>query len=174
MRVAMAAVTLTLAMAAPAALAAGARKEVPASARSQLIEQRALELVNEVRLKGRRCGSQYFAPTVVLLLDGKLNKAASSHAKDMARKDYFEHESPDGGRPKDRVLRAGYSPRLTGENIAFGPETAEEVVAGWLESPGHCANIMDPRFRDMGVAVAQGKKRGHIYWVQTLGLRAQD
>ena len=58
--------------------------------------------------------------------------------------------------------------RLVGENIAFGPESAEEAVAGWMASPGHCANIMDPRFREMGVAVAQGRKRGHFYWVQNL------
>ena len=63
--------------------------------------------------------------------------------------------------------------RLTGENIAFGPESAEEVVAGWLGSPGHCANIMDARFRDTGIAVATGRKRGHIYWVQEFGLPAR-
>ena len=69
----------------------------------------------------------------------------------------------------DRVLRAGYQPRLTGENIAYGPESAEEVVAGWLASPGHCANIMDSRFQDIGVGLATGRKRGQIYWVQTFG-----
>ena len=87
----------------------------------------------------------------------------------MARRNYFEHRGRDGSQPKDRVLRAGYDPRLSGENIAFGPETAEEVVAGWLDSPGHCANIMEPRFEHIGVGVATGKKRGRIYWVQTFG-----
>ena len=74
--------------------------------------------------------------------------------------------------PGIACVGTGYRPRLTGENIAFGPESVEEVVAGWLASPGHCANIMDPRFREMGVAVALGRKRGHFYWVQDLG--AQD
>jgi len=64
------------------------------------------------------------------------------------------------------VLRTGYKSRLTGENIAMGPESAEEVVDGWLDSPGHCANMMDPRFQDIGVGLATGKKRGQIYWVQ--------
>ena len=67
------------------------------------------------------------------------------------------------------MIRAGYQPRLTGENIAFGPESAEEAVAGWLDSPGHCANIMDPRFQHIGVALATGRGRGRIYWVQEFG-----
>jgi uncharacterized protein YkwD len=87
----------------------------------------------------------------------------------MARRNYFEHQGRDGSSPRDRVLREGYKLRLTGENIAFGPQTAAEVVAGWLGSPGHCANIMEPRFSDMGVAVSLGSKRGHYYWVQELG-----
>jgi uncharacterized protein YkwD len=87
----------------------------------------------------------------------------------MARKGFFEHRGLDGSQPKDRVLRAGYRPRISGENIAYGPESAEEVVAGWLASPGHCANIMDSRFEHMGIAVATGARRGRIYWVQTLG-----
>ena len=64
------------------------------------------------------------------------------------------------------MLRAGYLPRLTGENIAFGPESAEEVVAGWMDSPGHCANIMDARFEHIGVGLATGRGRGRIYWVR--------
>ena len=85
----------------------------------------------------------------------------------MARRGYFEHEGHDGSQPRDRVRRAGYRSRLTGENIAFGPESAEEVVAGWLDSPGHCANIMDARFRDIGVGIATRGKR--VYWVQNFG-----
>ena len=76
----------------------------------------------------------------------------------------------DGSEPRDRVRRAGYESRLTGENIALGPESAEEVVAGWLDSPGHCANIMDARFQDIGVGVATGRGRGQIYWVQNFGV----
>jgi hypothetical protein len=47
--------------------------------------------------------------------------------------------------------------------------SAAEVVAGWLQSAGHCANLMDGRFRHMGIGVATGSKPGQIYWVQTLG-----
>jgi uncharacterized protein YkwD len=157
------------------ALAGGlqARAEVPASAKPAAVQQRVLQLVNEARARGRRCGNEYFASTAALIRSNQLAEAAKVHAQDMARRGYFEHEAPDGSQPKDRVRRTGYKYRLTGENIAYGPESAEEVVAGWLGSPGHCANIMDPRFRDIGVAVATGRKRGHIYWVQEFGLPAR-
>lgn len=87
----------------------------------------------------------------------------------MATRGYFAHRGKDGREPRDRVRSAGYAARLTGENIAMGPESAEEVVAGWLQSAGHCANLMDGRFRHMGIGVAAGSKPGQIYWVQTLG-----
>ncbi len=63
----------------------------------------------------------------------------------------------------------GYRDTLVGENIAYGPTSADEVVAGWLHSPGHCENIMDPRFVEMGLALApgQGSRRG-LYWDQEL------
>jgi len=153
--------------------AAQARESVPASAKPAAVQQRVLQLVNEARARGRRCGSEKFPPVAALTLSAQLADAAKVHAQDMARREYFEHQAPDGSQPKDRVRRSGYRYRLTGENIAFGPESAEEVVAGWLGSPGHCANIMDARFRDTGIAVATGRKRGHIYWVQEFGLPAR-
>jgi len=136
------------------------------------INARVVELVNSARSRGRSCGGEWFAAAPPLKMSRPLNDAADEHARDMAKKKFFEHEGSDGSQPRDRVLRAGYHSRLTGENIALGPESAEEVVAGWLASPGHCANIMEPRFRDIGVGVATGKKRGQIYWVQNFGAHA--
>lgn len=133
------------------------------------VRARVVELVNAARARPRRCGSERFAAAPPLNPSRKLNDAASAHARDMARRKYFEHEGHDGSQPRDRVRRAGYESRLTGENIAYGPLSAEEVVAGWLASPGHCENIMEPRFRDIGVGVAIGRKRGQIYWVQNFG-----
>jgi uncharacterized protein YkwD len=133
------------------------------------VRTRVVELVNAARSENRRCGSTLFAAAPPLSISRPLSEAAASHARDMARKNYFEHRGADGSQPKDRVLRAGYQPRLTGENIAFGPESAEEVVAGWLASPGHCANIMDARFVDIGVGLSVGSDRRRIYWVQTFG-----
>lgn len=147
--------------------------DTPALARPAEVQQRVLELVNRARTQGRTCGRDPFPPAGPLVLSKPLRAAASAHAHDMARRNYFEHRARDGSEPRDRVRREGYRPRLVGENIAFGAESVEEVIAGWLASPGHCANLMDARFRDMGVAVAQGRKRGHFYWVQDLGQPAR-
>jgi uncharacterized protein YkwD len=147
--------------------------DVPASARPGVVQERILELVNQARAHRRQCGREHFPAAPPLLSSEALRKAAAAHARDMARHNYFDHRAPDGSEPRDRVRDEGYRSKLTGENIAFGPETVEEVVAGWLNSPGHCANIMDARFRELGSAVAKGRRRGHYYWVQNLGAPAR-
>jgi len=130
---------------------------------------RVLDEVNAVRAKGTRCGDRSFGPAPALQLSGTLGNAASEHAADMAQHDYFEHVDLGGHSPADRVRASGYRYTLVGENIAYGPASADEVVAGWLHSPGHCENIMDSRFIEMGLAYApgQGTRRG-LYWDQEL------
>jgi uncharacterized protein YkwD len=132
------------------------------------IRHRVLELVNRARAHPRRCGHERFTATEPLTSSWLLDEAARQHAIDMAARHFFEHTGSDGSAPKDRLARLGYRSRLTGENIAYGPQSAEEVVNGWLASPGHCANIMEPRFREMGIALAMGPMRGTVYWVQDL------
>ena|SRR5215831_3983210 len=148
---------------------AGATNAVVGRQSDSAVRARVLELVNVARSRDRKCGSDKFVAAPPLSASRALDEAAAEHARDMARKDYFEHRGSDGSEPRDRVRRAGYKSRLTGENIALGPESAEEVVAGWLHSPGHCENIMDPRFRDIGIGLASGPGRGKTYWVQTFG-----
>jgi uncharacterized protein YkwD len=142
---------------------------VPASSQAPVLASRALELVNEVRARGTRCGDHSFGPAPPVKLSGTLADVASGHALDMAQHGYFEHEDLSGHSPADRVRAVGYREKLVGENIAYGPKSADEVVQGWLDSPGHCENIMDPRFAEMGIAYAPGQasKRG-LYWVQLL------
>lgn len=133
------------------------------------LESRALALVNAARARGAHCGSQSFAPAPPLSLSGTLADVALGHASDMAQHDYFEHQDLTGRSPADRVRAAGYREKLVGENIAYGPQSVEEVVRGWLESPGHCQNIMDPRFAQMGVGLATGRaSRKGLFWVQLL------
>jgi uncharacterized protein YkwD len=133
------------------------------------VRARVVALVNAARSHGHRCGRERFPAAPPLRVSRQLDDAAGGHARDMARRKYFEHRGSDGSEPRDRVRRAGYQSRLTGENIALGPESAEEVVAGWLDSPGHCANIMDSRFEEIGVGLATGRGRGQVYWVQNFG-----
>lgn len=141
----------------------------PAVPQAPMLATRALQLVNEIRARGTRCGERSFAPAPPVRLSGTLAGVALGHAADMAEHNYFEHEDLAGRSPAQRVRAVGYQEKLVGENIAYGPKSAEEVVQGWLDSPGHCENIMDPRFAEMGIAYAAGRasKRG-LYWVQLL------
>jgi len=136
---------------------------------SPALAARALELVNDIRAKGTRCGARAFAPVAPVKLSSTLSSVALGHAADMAQHDYFEHEDLSGRTPAERVRAVGYAEKLVGENIAYGPESAEEVVQGWLDSPGHCENIMDPRFAEMGIAFSAGRaSRRGLFWVQLL------
>jgi uncharacterized protein YkwD len=143
-----------------------ARYAVPSNAQAPALAARTLELVNEARSRTTRCGNRSFAPVAPVTLSGTLGGVALGHANDMAENNYFEHEDLAGHTPADRVRAVGYREKLVGENIAFGPRTADEVVQGWLDSPGHCENIMDPRFAEMGIAYAAGRGKRGLYWVQ--------
>jgi uncharacterized protein YkwD len=141
----------------------------PASAQGPMLASRALQLVNDVRARGARCGEHSFSPAPPVKLSDTLATVAFGHAADMAKHNYFEHEDLAGHSPADRVRAVGYAEKLVGENIAYGPKSADEVVQGWLDSPAHCENIMDPRFAEMGIAFAAGQSsRRGLFWVQLL------
>jgi uncharacterized protein YkwD len=82
----------------------------------------------------------------------------------------MEHAGGDGSTPAERATRAGYSWQAVGENIASGQSTPEQVVAVWLGSPRHCANIMDAEYSEMGVAFAASAHG--LYWAQVFGAPA--
>jgi uncharacterized protein YkwD len=139
----------------------------PAGSSGPLLLSREVELINAARARGARCGARDLAPAPPLHLSAQLSDVALGHAADMARHNYFEHEDLAGHSPAERVRASGYQEKLVGENIAYGPRSAEEVVRGWLDSPGHCENIMDERFSEVGLAyvAGTGAKPG-LYWVQ--------
>jgi uncharacterized protein YkwD len=141
----------------------------PAHSGTPMLADQALRLVNEVRARGTRCGERSFGPAPPMRLSETLASVALGHASDMAEHNYFEHVDPAGRSPADRVRAVGYREKLVGENIAYGPQSVEEVVQGWLHSPDHCENIMDPRFAEMGLAYAAGQSaRRGLFWVQLL------
>jgi hypothetical protein len=134
------------------------------------VAARVLELVNEARAKPRNCGSRSFPKVPPLQLSPILSRAALAHAQDMSAHQRFEHRGSDGSMPAERALRAGYNWLAVGENIAEGAANAEVVVQGWLQSPGHCVNIMSPQYREMGLAYfTDFAHKGDIYWAQTFG-----
>src|SRR5215831_16463265 len=138
---------------------------VPAAGAGTLISHRVLELANEARAHARRCGSTPFAAAPPLALSSVLERAALEYAREMARYGYMDHTGRDGSSPAQRITRSGYRWREVGENLARGMSKPEEVVAGWLRSPAHCANLMDPAFREMGVAYALNPRdEAGVYW----------
>jgi uncharacterized protein YkwD len=150
-------------------LVLSSRYTPPDRSQAPALAARALELINQIRASGTRCGQRSFAPAAPVTLSATLASVALGHAADMAAHDYFEHEDLSGHSPAQRVRAVGYQEKLVGENIAYGPRSIDEVVQGWLDSPDHCENIMDPRFAQMGIAYAPGQhSRRGLYWVQLL------
>lgn len=139
----------------------------PLAADANSIAAELLQRINTARAQSRRCGGRQFPAAPPLQPNVMLRAAAELHAHDMLDHNYFSHEGHDGSNPAERVLAAGYRYRITGENIAFGPENAAQAVQGWIASPDHCENLMDARFVDSGVAFAASSSGApRIYWVQ--------
>lgn len=130
-----------------------------------------LASVNVARAAGQVCGERAFPPAPPLRWSASLGDAALAHSGEMADKRYFSHTGTDGGKVGDRARQAGYSWTRIGENLAYGQNTPQETVDGWLASPGHCANIMNGDFTDMGAAyaVTADQRAGVAYWTQTFG-----
>jgi uncharacterized protein YkwD len=103
---------------------------------------------------------------VALRVDERLVAAAQGHSADMAERDYFDHDSPEGDGPGDRTAAEGYT-EWSGENVALGYATAEAVMEGWMDSKGHRRNILNCDSVAIGVG-AVDSDRG-IYWTQVFG-----
>jgi uncharacterized protein YkwD len=143
----------------------------PALENAQAVRQRVLQLANQARARPRRCGSQSFAATTPLRASAQLDAAALAHSRDMARHSRMSHEGSDGSTPAERVARTEYTWRVVGENVAAGPTTPDEVMQGWLASPHHCENLMDPRFTELGVGfVFDPRSKSGVYWTQVFAI----
>ena len=144
-----------------------ARAALPNSEDAGAMVDRAVSLVNEAREQGHRCGNRSWPRANPVRLSATLSEVARQHALDMARHRYFDHQDLSGRSPADRVKAAGYHEQLVAENIAYGTLSIEDAIAGWLNSPGHCENLMDPRLKEMGIAFAPGSgEHRELYWVQ--------
>lgn len=130
-----------------------------------------LTMVNQARAKARTCGDKEFPATAPLKWNDNLASAALKHAEDMAIRNYFSHKSKNGSTVAYRVKLEHYDYSLIGENIAFTKDMAN-VMNLWLSSRGHCANLMNADFTEMGAAFANGgSKAWETRWVQVFGRR---
>jgi uncharacterized protein YkwD len=122
-------------------------------------EQRVLELINVERAK------QGLKPVVY---SGTLDNAAEKHAKQMSLVGKMAHDGVGDGDPGERIRAEGFR-KAWGENVATGQTSPEQVVREWMASPGHRRNILDPNYRQMGVAYVTAAN-GRSYWAQEFGV----
>jgi uncharacterized protein YkwD len=144
------------------------REDIPPLPDQQAAGDDILRLVNAARAQPRACGSQHFGAAGPLRWNPALAEAALAHSSELAAHHYFSHVERNGSAPADRVARTGYAWSRVGENIAAGQRSALEAVQGWLDSPGHCANIMNPAFTETGAAYAVSPDNANrtAYWTQ--------
>lgn len=131
----------------------------------------ALELVNDYRARGADCGPRgTFGRAAALFWNTQLEQAALRHSTDMATNDFFDHTGSDGSTMKERITATGYDWSVVAENIAAGHATVADVVAAWMGSPDHCANIMEPRLRELALACRRNDATTYRrYWTMDLG-----
>lgn len=124
-----------------------------------------LQLVNKVRQEGCKCGATVMPAVPVLGWNDLLAKAAFSHSNDMKLNGYFSHTGTGNTSPGDRITAAGYHWRTYGENIAMGQQTEQIVMDSWMKSEGHCKNLMNKNFKELGVG------RSGDYWTQVFAAK---
>jgi uncharacterized protein YkwD len=132
---------------------------------STVNESTLLALVNNVRKTGCTCGSTAMPAVAPVTWNDLLEKSALLHSTDMNKNNYFSHTGLDGSSPGDRLTRVGYNWRAYGENIAKGYTSEQSVMNGWLQSEGHCKNIMSSHVKEMGVG------RDGNYWTQVFATK---
>src|SRR4030042_3524849 len=103
--------------------------------------------------------------------NAKLSEAAAQKAEDMISENYFSHTSPSGTTPWRWIEKEKYDYNYAGENLAMDFTSAEKMDRAWLESPTHRANMLNEKYKDIGVAVKTGVVNGHetIVVVQMFG-----
>lgn len=141
----------------PALIYPGDRVTIPLVPRQvQNIEQQVISMVNAERTKR---GLQPLAA------NWQLSRVARVKSADMRDRQYFSHTSPTYGSPFDMIKAFNITFHAAGENIAAGQRTAVEVMQGWMNSPGHRQNILNPQYTEIGVGYVTGGSYG-VYWTQ--------
>ncbi|MFA5562368.1 MAG: SafA/ExsA family spore coat assembly protein [Eubacteriales bacterium] len=138
----------------PALIYPGDLLTIPGTAPATLsFEEQAVKLVNQQRAA---------AGLPALKANWELARVARYKSTDMSQKKYFAHNSPTYGAPGTMIRNFGINYRAAGENIAMGYATPQAVMNGWMNSPGHRANILNRSFTQIGVGYVAN---GH-YWTQ--------
>ena len=122
-----------------------------------------LKSVNALRAEGCTCGNEVMPPAGPLTWNDKLENAAKKHTEDMNDNNFFDHKGSDGSRSWERIKAAGYNWKNTGENIGKGQRDWQTIFNDWVESPGHCKNIMSAPVDEIAVYFID-YNNGQKYW----------
>ena len=128
--------------------------------------------LNALRARAQQCGENVWPAAPVLRSNPVLAASARRYAQELAARDRIDHIGAAGTSLRTRLRDAGYAMRLSGENLAGGPETLDEALAQWLASPAHCENLMLADFQEFGLACVTGPGRYQRYWVLHLATPA--
>ena len=139
------------------------------------LRETVLQQVNVARAAARSCGAKAMHAVPTLAWSKALAEAAEHHSVDMAARNYFDHVTPEGRRVGQRVSAQGYKWKTVGENLAGGDASVARVLAGWLKSPEHCANLMNAAYSEIGVAcVREPASKWENYWTMVLATPADS
>lgn len=131
------------------------------------VETEMLAQINAARAASRMCGTDSYAATTQVQWNCSLEQAALAHSSDMETNNFFSHTGSDGLQVSDRVNATNYSWMAVGENIAAGQATVSQVMQGWLNSPGHCRNIMSTSYTEVGTSLVNSTTADYpTYWTQ--------
>jgi uncharacterized protein YkwD len=130
-----------------------------------------LSLVNAARAQGAVCGDTTRKPSKPLVWNDNLSVAAKIHSDEMAIDNFFSHDSAKTGSLRERIHSTGYQYEEAGENLAGGQTVITKVVNDWLKSPSHCANMLNPDFKEMGAACKKNSNSYYkTYWTIEMAL----
>lgn len=125
--------------------------------------------VNALRASPQVCGGVPFPAVGSVAWNDRLAAAAQAHSSDMARQGFFGHTGSNGLTVGDRAAAAGYVWTVVAENIAAGPASLQTVLIGWMNSTGHCENLMRANVTDIGLSCMRREGSGQTaYWTLVL------
>lgn len=131
----------------------------------------ALARINQLRAAGADCHTRgKFGPAAALTWSALLTQSAEGLSQDMVAKNFFSHTGSNGSTLGSRVDATGYAWSGLGENIAAGYPTIDAVMTGWITSDGHCENLMNPGFNQVGLVCVSGTATTNYntYWTMDL------
>lgn len=133
-------------------------------------QQALLDAHNEARAVSRSCGGTNYPAAPALSWNCQLATAATKHSQDMASNNFMSHTGSNGSQPGDRISAEGYQYSTWAENVAAGYTTIDQVMNGWLQSSGHCSNIMSTSVTEMGADLVTNSSSDYTYyWTGVFG-----